>query len=167
MVVAVSSFYSFLTHNSEKSKINISAKEKEFFNKLKAECLCEVEFLHDYTLSKDTIQMEKSGDYSFLISLTNYENYNKYILIGNKNYKKLSNKDSWCLRDSVFLKSKAKEIVDGFLEVSEYAKFYENVKIRFAIYENVGEEEELTQNKCDKYFEYNIKGDKITYTDLN
>src|SRR5690554_208454 len=101
MVVAVSSFYSFLTHNSEKSKINISAKEKEFFNKLKAECLCEVKFLHDYTLSKDTIQMEKSGDYSFLISLTNYENYNKYILIGNKNYKKLSNKDSWCLRDSV------------------------------------------------------------------
>ena len=78
--------------------------------------------MHDHRVSKNsTSQIEKSGDYSFLISLTNYENYKKYILIGNKNYKNLSNRDSWCQKDTIFQKNKVKEIVDGFLEVSEYA----------------------------------------------
>lgn len=168
VLFAVSSFYSFLTHNSEKPKIKTSVKEEEFFSKLKEDCLCEVKFLHDHRVSKNsTSQIEKSGDYSFLISLTNYENYKKYILIGNKNYKNLSNRDSWCQKDTIFQKNKVKEIVDGFLEVSEYAFLYDKINIRFAIYENVGEEEELTQNKCDKYFEYNIKGDNIKYTEFN
>lgn len=135
--------YSALTHNAFQKKVKITEKEKEFVRKIQEECDCKL--LYGYEeLVEDPDSF--SLDNRLYIELRSYNEYN-----------------NWCMRDSIFIKQKAIMLIKDFISVSEYTHLFRDITLVFNVYKNIGTDEILIQNICEKRIEYNIERNEIKY----
>lgn len=137
--------YSALTHNAFREKVEISEKEKDFIKKIQNECNCELRYEYK---KESELDQNFNRDKNLVLELRSYNEYN-----------------NWCKQDSTFVKEKAFMMIKDFIYVSDHSHLYENILLLFTVYKDIGTEEELIQNICEKRIEYNIQKEEMKYTE--
>lgn len=137
--------YTALTHNAFRKKVEILEKEKIFIKKIEEECDCQLLYEYEEWVEDPDFF---SLDHRFYIELRSYNTDN-----------------NWCMRDSIFIKQKAKVLIEDFISVSEYTHLFKDITLVFSVYQNIGTDEILIQNSCKKRMEYNIERNEIKVKD--
>ncbi|WP_410879410.1 hypothetical protein [Myroides sp. DW712] len=137
--------YSALTHNAFRKRVKILEKEKVFIQKIEEECDCKLLYGYEELVEDPDFF---SLDNKFYMELRSY-----------------NEDDNWCRRDSTFIKQKAIMLIKDFISVSEYTHLFKDITLVFNVYKNIGTDEILIQNVCEKRLEYNIERNEIKYVE--